>query len=366
MNSAATDFSSHVSRKRVNDMPEEIRSMTKQELAAAFSELGEKSFRADQVYSWLHQKNASSFDEMTNLPLSLRERLTQGFSLYNCTIEKKLVSEYNNTVKYLFSLHDGEYVETVVMKYKYGHSICVSSQVGCRMNCAFCASALNGWSRDLSAGEILSQVYTVQKDLGIKATHVVMMGTGEPLDNYENAMRFISLITSPEGQNMSARHISVSTCGIVPKIYELAETKPQFTLSVSLHAPDDRTRRRLMPIDKKYSFDELMAACRYYTKITSRRISFEYAMISGVNDSDAAARLLSASLKGMLAHVNLIPVNAVKENDFVPSSDERISAFSSILSKNGITVTIRRKLGSDINASCGQLRRQTMSKEGQQ
>ncbi|MDO4380729.1 MAG: 23S rRNA (adenine(2503)-C(2))-methyltransferase RlmN [Clostridia bacterium] len=283
--------------------------------------------------------------------------MKKNYCISDCTIEKKLVSVYDETVKYLFRLSDGELIESVVMKYKYGRTICVSSQVGCKMGCKFCASGIAGFVRNLLPGEILAQIYTAQKDLGVRISHVVMMGVGEPLDNFDNVMRFLELISDENGQNLGMRSISLSTCGVVSGIYKLLEKKLQLTLSISLHAPSDEIRNKTMPVNSKWNIETLLAACRDYTKATNRRISFEYAMISGVNDSDECALLLSKKLKGMLCHVNLIPVNSVKERDFVKSSNERINSFIRILEKNGINVTVRRTLGSDINASCGQLRR---------
>ncbi|MBR2892814.1 MAG: 23S rRNA (adenine(2503)-C(2))-methyltransferase RlmN [Clostridia bacterium] len=335
----------------------DIKSMTLSELKDEITAMGEKSFKAGQIYSWLHKHGAVSFDEMTNISKEFRSKLEKNYDIYTCTIEKKLVSVYDNTVKYLFRLHDGELIESVVMKYKYGYTICVSSQVGCKMGCKFCASGIAGFIRNLTASEILSQIYTAQKDLGIRISHIVMMGVGEPLDNFDNVMRFLSLISDENGLNISMRNISLSTCGVVSGIYELMEKKLQLTLSISLHAPNDEIRNQTMPVNSKWNVDTLLKACRDYTKTTSRRISFEYAMISGVNDSDECARELGRRLKGMLCHVNLIPVNSVKERDYKKSSDNRIAEFIKILKKFGINVTVRRTLGSDINASCGQLRR---------
>lgn len=344
-------------------MSKDIMSMTFDELAAEFSEMGFPAFRARQVYRWLHFSLAASYEKMTNLPKAMRERLEAEYPLNICTVVKKQVSKEDGTVKFLYALHDGDYIESVVMKYKYGYTVCVSSQVGCKMGCAFCASTLGGFKRSLTAGEILSQVYTAQRELGERVSHIVLMGMGEPLDNFENVMRFLELVTDENGLNLSMRNISLSTCGIVPKIDELMEKRLQLTLSVSLHAPSGELRSKIMPINKKYDVDELLRACRRYAKETSRRISFEYSMLSGVNDSDECARLLASKLKGMLCHVNLIPVNEVEESPFKPSSPERIERFAEILSKSGITVTVRRKLGSDIEASCGQLRRK-MKKKG--
>lgn len=335
----------------------DIKSMTLPELKEEIVAMGEKGFKAGQIYSWLHKHGAVSFDEMTNISKDLRAELEKNYDIYACTIEKKLVSVYDETVKYLFRLYDGELIESVVMKYKYGYTICVSSQVGCKMGCKFCASGIAGFVRNLTASEILSQVYTAQRDLNIRISHIVMMGVGEPLDNFDNVMRFLTLISDENGLNISMRNISLSTCGVVSGIYELMEKKLQLTLSISLHAPNDEIRNQTMPVNTKWNVDTLLKACRDYTKVTSRRISFEYAMISGVNDSDECARELGRKLKGMLCHVNLIPVNSVKERDYKKSSDNRIAEFIKVLEKYGINVTVRRTLGSDINASCGQLRR---------
>ena len=337
-------------------MLKDIRSLSYDELATEIIELGFPKFRVNQIFSWIHEKCVSSFDEMTNLSKDMRAKLTEYFYFDNCVINTKLVSKIDDTVKYLFTLTDGEYVESVVMKYKYGYSICISTQVGCKMGCTFCASAIGGFVRQLSTGEMLSEIYTAQKDLNIKINHLVLMGTGEPLDNYDNVMKMLKLITDEKGQNMSMRHISLSTCGIVPKIYELADEKLGLTLSVSLHAPNDNIRNQSMPINKVYKTDELLKACKHYADSTSRRISFEYAMIKGVNDSDECAFELADRLKNILCHVNLIPVNNVRETNYIKSSVERQKRFIDILSSRGITATVRRTLGSDINASCGQLR----------
>ncbi|MBR3948083.1 MAG: 23S rRNA (adenine(2503)-C(2))-methyltransferase RlmN [Clostridia bacterium] len=335
----------------------DIKSMTLPELKEEILLLGEKGFKAAQIYSWLHKHGAESFDEMTNISKDLREKLKNNYDIYNCTIEKKLVSVYDDTVKYLFSLNDGELIESVVMKYKYGYTICVSSQVGCKMGCKFCASGIAGFVRNLTAGEILSEVYTAQKDLGIRISHIVMMGVGEPLDNYDNVIKFLSMISDENGLNIGMRNISLSTCGVVSGIYKLMEEKLQLTLSISLHAPNDAIRSQTMPVNDRWNIDELLTACKDYIKATNRRISFEYAMISGVNDSDECAKELASKLKGMLCHVNLIPVNSVKERSYRKSSKDRMESFIKILEKSGINATVRRTLGSDINASCGQLRR---------
>lgn len=338
-------------------MKKDIKSMNYGEIEGEILSLGEPKFRAKQIYSWLQKNQVENFDEMTNISKILREKLRDNYEIYTCAIEKKLVSVYDDTVKYLFKLHDGEYIESVVMKYKYGYTICVSSQVGCKMGCTFCASTIAGFVRNLMPSEILSQISVAQKDLGIRISHVVLMGVGEPMDNFDNVMRFLELVTDENGLNLSMRNISLSTCGVVDGIYKLMEKKLQLTLSISLHAPNDEIRSKTMPVNKKWNIDELLKACRLYTKTTSRRISFEYAMISGVNDSDECARELAKRLKGMLAHVNLIPVNEVKETGYRKSNDDRIRRFTEILMSYGVNTTVRRTLGSDINASCGQLRR---------
>lgn len=335
----------------------DILSLSFDELLQKIKDMGEAQFRAKQIFSWLHSSCVTSFDEMTNISKNLRQKLNDNFVIFGATIEKKLISEYDDTNKYLFRLHDGEFVESVLMKYKYGYSICVSTQVGCRMGCKFCASTLGGVVRSLNASEILAQIYSAQRDNNIKISHVVLMGMGEPLDNFDNVMRFLELITNENGQNMSMRHISLSTCGVVPKIYELMDKNLQLTLSVSLHAPNDEIRSAMMPVNRKWNITELLTACKKYTDTTHRRISFEYAMVSGKNDSDECAAELAKRLRGILCHINLIPVNEVKETGCVRSSKERIEAFIRILEKKGYTVTVRRTLGSDINASCGQLRR---------
>lgn len=334
----------------------DIRSLTYEELSNEILSMGLPKFRINQIFSWVHEKCVNSFDEMTNISKELRSQLSNYFTFSNCEINTKLVSKVDDTVKYLFVLPDGEYVESVVMKYKYGYSICISTQVGCKMGCTFCASAIGGFVRQLTTGEMLSEIYTAQKDLNIKINHLVLMGTGEPLDNYNNVLSMLELITHEKGQNMSMRHISLSTCGIVPKIYDLAEKELGITLSVSLHAPNNQIRSSSMPVNNKYDIDELLKACRYYADLTGRRISFEYAMIKDFNDSNECALELANKLKGMLCHVNLIPVNNVRETNYIKSSSERQKKFIEILSSRGITATVRRTLGSDINASCGQLR----------
>ncbi len=341
-------------------MKKDIVSMNFEELSSEFKEMGLPRFRATQVYDWLHKKCVASFDEMTNISKDLIGKLNDNFVIFSCTIEKKLVSRYDNTVKYLYSLPDGEYLECVVMDYKYGHTICVSTQVGCKMGCAFCASGIGGFKRQLAPSEILSQIYTAQRDLGLRISRIVLMGMGEPLDNFDNVMRFLELVSDEKGLNIGMRHISLSTSGIVPRIYDLLERDLQLTLSVSLHAPNNEIRSKIMPVNKSWNVDELLKACRIYGDKTSRRISFEYAMMKGVNDTPQCARELGAKLKGILCHVNLIPANEVPEKGHERSSDNDIVKFKEILEKSGHTVTIRRTLGSDINASCGQLRREKL------
>lgn len=334
----------------------DIKSLYLPELEKLVTEAGFPRFRAKQIHDWLN-KGVTDFNEMSNLPANLKEYLSGSCYISVANIEKKLVSRYDKTVKYLFELSDGEFVETVVMSYHHGYSICLSTQVGCRMGCTFCATGKSGFSRSLTASEILAQLEAAQNDLGVRISHIVLMGMGEPLDNFDNVLRFLRLVTAEDGLNISMRHITLSTCGIVPKIYELAKQKLQLTLSVSLHAPDDETRSKTMPVNRRYPIAELIRACRDYFDATGRRISFEYAMIDGVNDSDKSAEKLAALLRGLNCHVNLIPVNSVKGTGYKKSRTERQQAFINILTKNGITATVRRTLGSDINASCGQLKR---------
>lgn len=346
----------------------DIKSMTLSEIEEAFVEFNVPKYRAKQVFDWLQVNCAFSYDEMTNVPKALRTELAQKFPIYTCDIELKQVSKIDGTVKYLFRLHDGNFIESVLMKYKYGYTLCVSSQVGCKMGCVFCASTKGGCIRNLQPSEILGQIHAAQRDMNIRVSHIVMMGMGEPLDNFENTLRFLYLATDEKGLNLSMRNISLSTCGIVPRIYDLLDKKLQLTLSVSLHAPNDEMRSGVMPINKKYPVAELIKACRDYTKQTSRRISFEYAMIKDNNDSDECAYELAALLKGMLCHVNLIPANEINESDHKRSTNDRLNRFMNILNSRGINTTIRRSLGSDIAASCGQLRskhnKEVENKEG--
>lgn len=344
-------------------MKKDILSLDLTELTSEITASGLPKFRATQIYRWLHKVGVTSFSEMTDLSLSLREALDDSFVIFSCNIEKKLVSEYDSTMKYLFKLHDGEFVESVLMKYKYGYTVCVSSQVGCRMGCKFCASTLSGVVRNLTASEILSQIYAIQRDNDIRVSHIVMMGMGEPLDNYDNVIKFLHLISDENGLNISMRHISLSTCGVVTGIYKLMEENLPLTLSISLHAPTDEIRTSMMPVNKKWNIAQLISACKDYTQKTSRRISFEYALVSGVNDSVDCAKKLGSLLKGMLCHINLIPVNEVKETGCKESSPADVKRFAATLEKMGFAVTVRRKLGSDIDAACGQLRRNTIKNE---
>ncbi len=329
------------------------------ELESFLKELGEPKFRAKQIFSWLH-KGVESFDEMTNISKGTREKLLEKSVVSTLKIREKYVSKIDKTTKYLFELPDGNCIESVVMYYNHGISICISSQVGCRMGCEFCASTIGGLYRSLTPAEILNQVIFAQKDIGERISNIVMMGIGEPLDNFDNVIKFLKNVNHEDGLNIGYRHISLSTCGVVPKIYELAECELPITLSVSLHAPNNEIRSSIMPINKKYPVEELIRACKDYIKTTTRRISFEYSLISGVNDSMENADELANLLKGMLAHVNLIPVNKIEERDYKKGNKKQINDFCERLNKRGINATIRRELGSDIQASCGQLRKKLL------
>ena len=333
-----------------------LKSMTQSEIGAVFQELGLPAFRAKQVYSWLH-KGVRSYDEMTNLPKSLRDVLSEKYPIYPPKVVRKQESAKDGTIKYLWQLQDGNCVETVLMRYRYGSTVCISTEVGCGMGCAFCASTIGGLVRRLEPYEMLDEVLFTQVDSGQTVSHVVLMGIGEPLDNFDNVMRFLELVNSPEGLNISMRHISLSTCGLVPKIDALAQRKLQLSLAISLHGPNDEIRGRLMPVNRAYPMDQLLAACRRYYAATSRRIHFEYAMIDGVNDSEDNAKELLQRLKGLPAHVNMIPLNHVEESPLKPSSRAAVARFQKILEAGGVTATVRRTLGGDIDASCGQLRR---------
>ena len=335
----------------------DLKSMTPEEMADYFKQLGQPAFRAKQVFQWLH-RGVTSFDEMSNLPKALRQTLEEQCYITVPTVERKQVSKLDGTIKYLWRMRDGNCIETVLMRYRHGNTVCVSCQVGCNMGCVFCASTLGGKLRDLAPSEILDQVIFVQKDSGEEISNIVMMGIGEPMDNFDNVLRFLSLVNHPEGLNIGMRHISVSTCGLVKKIDKLAQLGLQLTLSVSLHAPDDETRSRLMPVNRSVGVAQLMDTCRRYFETTGRRISYEYAVIDGVNDSDEKADLLAELLKGQPGHVNLIPLNNIEESPLKPS--RRVRQFQQRLESHGITATVRRKLGGDIDASCGQLRKKQM------
>lgn len=341
----------------------DIRSLTLKELEADFVSLGEKKFRAGQVYKWI-ASGVESFSQMTDISKTLREKLDEIYFIPTVNIVKKLVSKIDGTVKYLYELHDGERIESVLMKYNHGYTVCISTQVGCRMGCSFCASGIDGLFRNLYPSEMLAQVMKASQDNSIRVSNIVMMGMGEPLDNFDNVKKFLELVSDPKGLGIGYRHISLSTSGLVPGIYKLSELNLPITLSISLHAPFDDIRSDMMKINKRFNIEELITACKDYQKITGRRISFEYAMIKGKNDNEACAERLAKLLKGILCHVNLIPVNPVKENDYVKSNQKSLREFAKRLNDLGINTTIRRTLGSDIEASCGQLRRKFEDKGG--
>ena len=333
-----------------------LKSQTLPELTALLKEMGQPASRAKQVYTWLH-RGVRTYDEMTNLPQALRQQLAENYPICPPEVVRKQESLRDGTIKYLWKLSDGNCVETVLMRYNYGNTVCISTEVGCRMGCAFCASTLGGLVRRLEPFEMLDQVLFTQIDSGLPVSRIVLMGIGEPLDNFDNVMRFLELVNSPEGMNISMRHISLSTCGLVPKIDELAKRKLQISLAISLHGPNDEIRNQIMPVNKAYPIDELLAACRRYFEATSRRIHFEYAMIDGLNDREQDAKELLRRLKGLPAHFNLIPLNHVEESPLKPSSKKAVTRFQQLLEAGGITATVRRTLGGDIDASCGQLRR---------
>ena len=333
-----------------------IKSMTQPEIGAVLKELGQPAFRAKQVYTWLH-KGVRSYEEMTNLPKNLRDILTRQYPIYAPEVVRKQESRQDGTIKYLWRLADGNCVETVLMRYHYGNTVCISTEVGCRMGCAFCASTIGGLVRRLEPQEMLDQVLFTQVDSRLPVSHIVLMGIGEPLDNLDNVLRFLELVNSPDGMNISMRHISLSTCGLVPKIDELAKHKLQISLAISLHGPNNEIRSQIMPVNKAYPIEELLEACHRYYDATSRRIHFEYAMIDGVNDRPEHARELLRRLKGLGAHVNMIPLNHVEESPLKPSTKAAVAQFQKILEEGGVTATVRRTLGGDIDASCGQLRR---------
>ena len=341
----------------------DIKSMTKDELKNLMTELGEKPFRAKQIYSWLHEHLVTSYDEMGNIPGKLKEKL-KDYPIAALEMVDEQVSAIDGTRKYLFRLSDGNVIESVLMRYKHGNSVCISSQVGCKMGCRFCASTIGGWTRNLLPSEMLDQIYRIQSITGERVSNVVVMGTGEPMDNYDHIVRFVHLLSDEDGLNISQRNITVSTCGIVPKIYELAKEKLQITLALSLHAPNDEIRRQTMPIANRYTIGEIIQACKYYFDKTGRRITFEYSMIRGVNDKEEHAKELAGRLSGLNCHINLIPLNEVKERNCYRSTKEDIEKFKTILEKYRKTVTIRREMGSDIDAACGQLRKKFLTKNG--
>ncbi len=336
-------------------MKKNLRDYTLSELETLLTELGEPKFRAKQIFKWLYD-GAESFEDMTNIPKSFCQKLENDYTVSLPKIEQKFVSHIDETRRYLLQLDDGNFIESVLMKYKHGYTICISTQVGCAMGCRFCASTRGGKVRNLTAGEIVGQVIRTQKDLGDRISNIVLMGMGEPLDNYDNVMRFLENINNPLGINIGHRHISLSTCGLADRIRELADKQLQITLSISLHAPNDKKRSEIMPINKKYNIGALMNACKYYIEKTNRRISFEYTLISGVNDTPDEARELLRLISGMLCHVNLIPVNEVSETGFKSTNRKAVEGFQAILEKGGISTTIRREMGADISAACGQLR----------
>ena len=334
----------------------DILSMDLSEIEKVLTEIDEKKFRAKQIYQWLHVKRATDFDQMTDISVQLRTRLKEIFCINGLFVRKRLESSIDNTVKYLYRLSDGNFVETVLMEYNYGYSVCVSTQVGCKMGCRFCASAIAGFVRHLDPSEILLQIYETERQSGVKISSIVLMGIGEPLDNYDNVLKFLSILSDKNGNDMSLRHVSLSTCGIVPKIYELAQLQLGLTLCISLHSPDNERRSEIMPVNRAYNIPELIKACRYYIDKTGRRITFEYAVIDGVNSSPADADKLASLLRGINCHVNLIPVNKVRERNY-HSARSGVANFAGLLQKRGINATVRRTLGSDIEAACGQLRR---------
>lgn len=341
----------------------DIKSMNIEEITEMLAEIGEKSFRAKQIFEWLHSKHVDSFEDMTNLSKTLRDQLNSIAVINTTKIIKKLESSNDGTIKYLSVLSDDNIIESVLMRYDYGNTICISSQVGCRMGCSFCASTIGGLVRNLTAGEMLSQIYTVQKDAGVRISNVVIMGSGEPFDNFDHLMKFIEIVNAPNGINIGQRHITVSTSGLAERICDFADRGLQVTLAISLHAPNDDIRRAIMPIAKRYSIEELIQACKYYINATNRRITFEYSLIDGVNDSEENARELGKKLRHMLCHVNLIPVNEIKENAYKKSTQEKVSNFATVLESFGVETTIRKRLGTDIEAACGQLRRSFLNKE---
>ena len=336
----------------------DLRSLSYEEVENLILSISEAKYRAGQIFEWIHKKQADNFDDMKNIPSKLKDKLiSSGYEIFSVTKVRMQESKEDGTRKYLFELHDGEYVESVFMRYSHGNSVCVSSQVGCRMGCSFCASTLDGLVRNLSAGEIIGQIYAIMKDTGERVSNVVIMGSGEPFDNYDNVLSFMRLLNSEKGINISGRNVTVSTCGLVEKIRQFADEEMSATLAISLHASNDEKRRQIMPIANRYSIDEIIAACKYFFDKTGRRLTFEYSLIAGVNDSETEAKELSSLLKGLNCHVNLIPVNPVKETGYKSPSREAALSFKNKLEKNHINVTIRREMGRDIDGACGQLRR---------
>lgn len=342
----------------------DIKSLTMEELTEAVLSVGEKKFRAKQIYGWLHQKLVRSPEEMTNVSASCKNKLLEKHAFYGVTEVERYESKVDGTMKFLFALHDGNMIESVLMRYKHGNSVCISSQAGCRMGCRFCASTLLGLTRNLYPSEMLDQIYAIQRITGERVSHIVVMGTGEPFDNYEALSRMLNLISAEEGLHISKRNITVSTCGIVPRIYDFTREHPQVTLAISLHASNGEDRKKLLPIANKYSLDELMEAARFYTRETGRRITFEYSLVKDVNDSETQAKELAALVKGINCHINLIPVNPIKERSFEQSKQNHIAAFKEALEKKHIQVTVRREMGRDISAACGQLRKSYQERGG--
>ena len=345
------------------ERPVDIKSLNLEELISFIEELGEKKFRAKQIYQWLHVKHVSSFDEMSNISKALIEKLKENSVLVTLKQEAVQISQIDGTRKYLFALEDGNVIESVLMRYKHGNSVCISSQVGCRMGCKFCASTLDGLVRGLRPSEMVDQIYRIGEDIGERISNVVVMGTGEPMDNFDNFLKFVELLTDENGVNISQRNLTVSTCGIVPRMRELADKNLQITLALSLHASTQEKRLQLMPVANKYEIHEVIDACKYYFDKTGRRVTFEYSLVGGVNDTEEDAKNLSALIKGMNCHINLIPVNPIKERDFVQPDNSVTREFKNKLEKNGINVTIRREMGRDIDGACGQLRKKYMDSE---
>lgn len=342
----------------------DIMSMTVLEIQELLQDLGEKKFRAKQIFEWIHEKCVLDYSKMTNISSQLQQKLKEHTILVAPEIVEKHLSKVDQTTKYLFKLEDSNIIESVLMRHKYGNTVCISSQVGCRMGCTFCASTMGGLVRNLTPGEMLAQAYLIQQDTGERVSAIVVMGSGEPLEKLEVTLRFIELINDPKGKNLGQRHITISTCGLVPQIYELADKELQITLAISLHASNDQMRKQTMPIAKKYSMQDIIEACKYYIKKTNRRITFEYALIEGINDHEEDAYELAKILKGLLVHVNLIPVNPIKESKYKHSREKSIQAFEKVLISRGVQTTIRRTLGTDINAACGQLRRSFIDNRG--